>query len=333
MKKLASALYGLPVLVVIWAILIIFAGNRSLDALEGNEAAAATSWEHHFVLVVRDETDPFWQQVIQGAQYEATLQNVALEISMPEPPDKHQALDAFNSAVLSRVDGVITYVPDRAIFSPAIDEAVLSGVPVITVESDAPDSLRNSFVGSNQYQIGYEAGGLVARALGGVGNIAVILDSSAEENSLMYGFSSRVNEYSGLNILSITSSDTGEFAAEEAVAAILRQHPDINAIYCDNALDTLSAAQKIIDLNLVGRVSIIGTEDTPEVLDYIEKGVVYATVASDPLSMGREVVSMMVSLKREGFIPAFVDIDIRTITALTVDEHRAFKERESTPSP
>src|SRR2546428_13286798 len=53
-----------------------------------------------------------------------------------------------------------------------IDRAIAAGIPVITVDSDAPSSKRLFFIGTNNYQAGLNGGQRLAKELNGKGNVA-----------------------------------------------------------------------------------------------------------------------------------------------------------------
>jgi len=55
----------------------------------------------------------------------------------------------------------------------SIDRAIAAGIPVITVDSDAPTSKRLFFVGTNNHQAGFMGGKRLAQELKSKGNVVV----------------------------------------------------------------------------------------------------------------------------------------------------------------
>ena len=55
----------------------------------------------------------------------------------------------------------------------SIDRAIAAGIPVITVDSDAPGSKRLFFIGTNNHQAGFTGGKRLAQELKSKGNVVV----------------------------------------------------------------------------------------------------------------------------------------------------------------
>ena len=74
--------------------------------------------------------------------------------------DKIYDVDAMvkyiDTAIASKVDGIITMALSPAAIGPAIDRAVDAGIPVVLVDTDAPESKRAAYVGTSNYDAGYE---------------------------------------------------------------------------------------------------------------------------------------------------------------------------------
>lgn len=78
---------------------------------------------------------------------------------------------------------------------------------------------------------------------------------------------------------------------------MLHDHPEVNALFCSSSRDTMGAAQVVIDTNRVGRILIIGADETPEIRRYIDKGVIAASIVRDSRRIGQEAVLSFTRLK------------------------------------
>lgn len=92
-------------------------------------------------------------------------------------------------------------------------------------------------------------------------------------------------------------------------------------------MDTIGTAQVIVDFNKVGDIAIVGYGDTADILRYIDKGIIYGTVMSDPYRIGYESVKSMVEIKEKNNVSTFVDIGVNVITKDNVKEY--FKRIQS----
>jgi ribose transport system substrate-binding protein len=91
---------------------------------------------------------------------------------------------------------------------------------------------------------------------------------------------------------------------EELLYRLLRSNPalpeNINVIVFTDSNDTIAAAQTLIDMNLEGRIQIIGFGDDPGIQENIRKGVIACSIVTNPDRIGYEAVRSLSSLRRTG---------------------------------
>ena len=127
------------------------AANRS-----SNETESAR------VLFITGGDGPFWQLSAAGAVAAAEQYNVDLTVELPTEGDDEQS-NVLKAATPAKYDGVA--------ISPLSPEAqnkvlrkVASDIPLLTFDSDAPESNRLCYVGTNNYAAGQLAANLVRQA-------------------------------------------------------------------------------------------------------------------------------------------------------------------------
>ena len=314
---------------------IIDGGLNNLDD-SSKITESAKKPEYHFVVIAQSTDDPFWQSVKKGAFEAAKEFGAAVEFNGPRFTNIEEELQYLDIAIASKVDGIATHVLNEGIFTPIIDKAAAMDIPVITIDSDAKKSKRLSFIGTNSFQIGSVAGRLITEATGGKANVAVILNSYRDEeghvsqNLIITGLKGAVEDLQNdIDINEIRMSSMGIFSAGEITNEIINNYPEINAIFCTNAKDTVGAAQVVVDLNRVGQISIVGYGDLPEIWRYIEKEVIYGTVASDPVNMGYESIKSLVEIKKKKTTSSYVDTGVYGVTKSNLDEFLKKSEIEN----
>lgn len=84
-----------------------------------------------------------------------------------------------------------------------INKAVAAGIPVLTWDSDSPDSRRLTYLGINNYQAGRTAADLLARALKGKGKIALLTGVPGAYNleERIRGFKDQLVSYPNVRIV------------------------------------------------------------------------------------------------------------------------------------
>lgn len=288
--------------------------------------------DYHFYLVAQNSVDPFWKEVYRGALDSANENNIALEFKAPRFNDSNEQINYMEIAIISDVDGIATYVPYDERFVDLIDKADSKGIPVVTVDNDAYKSNRKSFIGTNSFVLGEEAGKIMVDATGEKANIAVIMSNDVQKDTAYHnlklnGFLNVIKNYPEMQITDISISKMGIMSAEDITQSILNSDKTIDAIYCMDSVDTVGAAQVVVDLNKVGNIKIVGYGDAPEIIRYIEKSIIYGTVMSDPYKMGYESIEALLEIKKSGNSSTFIDTGVKTITKESINKYKEALEK------
>ena len=120
--------------------------------------------KYRLVLITKDVDTAFWSKVGAGALRKATEEGASLEIWGGYRNNTEDFLEKLELAIHSKVDGIIIQGLDTEEFKELTKvKASFNGIPIITVANDVPmkESLRRTYVGSNQFR----AGELIARQL------------------------------------------------------------------------------------------------------------------------------------------------------------------------
>lgn len=301
--------------------------SQGLNLLKGRNVFRKNEQklEYHFAVIGQTD-DTFWQSVKEGCISAASKHNAAVEFNVPRFTNLEEQMMYLDIAIASKVDGIVTHVLDEEKFTPLINKAVDAGIPVITMEVEAKNSKCNAYVGTNTFNLGRESGKLVLEAKGETANIAIILSDyidgseNVPQNLRIAGTKDALKSNPDM-IIRTFSSSTGFFSAEEVTRRILIDYPEVDTIICTSAKDTISVAQIIVDLNRVGQITIIGYDDAPEILRYIEKGVIYGTVVANPYEIGHESIRSLIEIKKNRMTSAYVDTGAKVITQDNIEEY------------
>lgn len=280
----------------------------------------------HFYFIAQNSVDPFWKEVRRGLEAAAKENKVIVEFNAPRFDNPQEELRFLDIALTSEVDGIITHVSSSSEFTSLINKAKGKGIPVVTIENDDKNSERNSFVGTNSFQLGKAAAALMISATGGRAQIAVIASNDSEldstsQNLKMNGFLSTIKDFPEMKVVKTYTSKMGILSAEEITQTIIGGTDDINAILASNSVDTIGSAQLIVDRNRVGSIAIVGYGDTEDILRYISKDIIFGTVMSDPYKMGYESLKALIDIKEENNVSTFIDTGVKVITKENIDEY------------
>ena len=183
---------------------------------------------------------------------------------------------------------------------PIINKAVDSGIPVVTVDADLPDSRRIAFVGTGNYKAGLEGGAKLAELIGGRGKVALMTkvgQSNLEER--IRGYKDALAKYRDISLAQIVDTQSDAVIAAQVATAVLRKNPDLAGIGCVEAAGGMGAATAVKEAGLAGKVKIVSMDRGDDVLEQIGKGVISATVAQRTALMPFYAVQILYNLNNQ----------------------------------
>lgn len=281
-------------------------------------------YRFHFVMIARATDEGYWEQAHAGALTVARTKKAALEYFSPRYLDLKELERFLEMATLSSVDGIILSVPNDPAFKTLINEAVENKIPVVVLSNAIDDLKHVSMVGINTYDLGFKTGRALTKAVSGNTKIAVLVDSNfsaTNHRRYLRGISDALRSHPGLQLKLILTSKGGSISAEEQTQSILTNYPEIKAIICSNASDTLGVSKVVVDLNRVTQVTIIGSGFTAEIANYIKRGVIWGVLADDPVELGTQSMSTLIRIKEGKARQERYNIPLFLIHSGNIDSH------------
>ena len=165
---------------------------------------------------------------------------------------------------------------------------------VITQDSDAPNSDRTVYIGTDNVAAGRQAGELVKEALPNGGKIMVFVGKSDARNAKeRYDGLKEALNGSKVEIIDIRTDDTDRARAKSNAADTLVSHSDVAAMVGLWSYNGPAILNAIKDANKVGQVKIICFDEEDETLAGIKDGAIFATVVQQPFEFGYQSVILM----------------------------------------
>jgi len=239
-----------------------------------------------YIFVTTNVSLPYWQEANAGFMDAARGLGVKAAFVGPASYSPEDELEAFRKAVARAPSGILVSPARPDLFKEAINSAVQAGIPVICVDSDAPESKRILFVGTDNYQAGIEGGKRMAELLHGNGAVVLItIPGQLNLEERARGVREAFAKYSGIKITQTLDDKGDPRAANDQISALLDHQEKIDGILCLEASGGPGAAETLHRLNLVGKIPIVAMDKNPETLDFIQQGAISATVAQKPYTM------------------------------------------------
>src|SRR5437763_13665404 len=165
-----------------------------------------------------------------------------------------------------------------------IDRAIASGIPVITVDSDAPSSKRLFLSVTNNYQAGLNGGQRLAKELNGKGNVAVFtVPSYGNMNERLRGYRDALQATPGIKITRIVDIRGDPRIAFDTATQIIgnEKKEKIDAFVCVEALSGKEIASVLNNNGVKGKV-VRAMDTDQDTLEGIKKGVITAAISEKP---------------------------------------------------
>jgi ribose transport system substrate-binding protein len=266
---------------------IVAAGALAVISMSDCGAAAHEPTEK-YILVAANIKLPYWQGVVSGLNRAASEMKVKSELAGPDTYDPQGEHNEFQRAVAQKPAGIMVSAADAKVLGPDIDSALGQGIPVITVDSDAPNSKRLLFVGTDNYNAGSLGGRLVAKQLNGKGSVAIFtMLPQANLHERLQGYQSVFQAHPGIKVTeTIDIKGDAPTAFDNARRILEAKSNKVDAIVCLEAIACPEVGEVVNRENMAGKVTIVAMDTDQRTLDWIQKGVISATIAQKPFTMG-----------------------------------------------
>lgn len=279
---------------------------------------------------------PYWQTAGNGFTRAAAQLQVRAEMAGPDTydPSAEQAELRRLTALQEKPTGILVSAADAALLQGDIDAAVGAGIPVITVDSDAPGSKRLLFIGTNNYEAGVMGGRVAAKQINGKGNVVVLtMPGQANLVERLNGYKFAFSEHPGIKIVEeVDIKGDPRIAFDKATEIVDKRRDKVDAFVCLEAQAGKEVAD-VLDRNKVSGKTIVAMDTDDDTLKWIQKGVIAATIAQKPYTMAYYGLNMLDQLyhhkpasldhnwAQDPFspLPSFVDTGAALITKENVD--------------
>jgi len=270
--------------------------------------SSAHDSDEYYVFVSANLQVPYWKAAGNGFANSAAQLKVRSDFTGPQTFDPKSERDALDQAIQKKATGILVDVTDAALLKDSIDKAVAAGIPVITLDSDAPSSKRLFFIGTNNYQAGFTGGQRLVQELHGKGNVVVFtMPDQPNLQDRLRGYKEALSSSPNIKITRVVDIQGDPRIAFDTTTQIVGKERDkVDAFVCLEAQSGKEVAGVLNSYHVTGKV-VMAMDTDPETLDGIQKGVIAATIAQKPYTMAFVGMQMLDNLYHHK--PASLDKD------------------------
>jgi ribose transport system substrate-binding protein len=268
----------------------------------------------------------FWTIARKGTEKaDAGLPDVEVEFRLGDGTAAAQKR-ILDDLLAKGVDGIAISPVDPANQTAMLNDAAKQAI-VFTHDSDAPDSKRECYVGTDNVAAGRQAGDLIKEALPQGGRIAIFVGKLDARNAQerLQGIKESIAG-STIAIIDVRTDDTDQVRAKANVSEMLVSHQDVGALVGLWSYNGPAILNAVRDAGRIGQVKIIAFDEDDETLSGVKSGAIVGTVVQQPYEFGFQAVTLLEkALKgdRSGIPPGRqLFVPTRLIRQNNVDEFR-----------
>ena len=312
-----------------WVVLIAVA---AIAACGGNSKQQAPGKQRlRFAVIPKSLDIPVFNYAKIGAERKAReLGDVDILWNAPTNADQLKQKEILESYITQRVDGIAISALNGDFLTDTINRAVDAGIPVVTWDSDAPNSKRIAFYGVDDLASGRIMGEQTIKLLNGKGKVAIITSMGATNlQRRLDGAKEALAKAPGIQIVEVFDIKEDVVRTSEIMATGTRRYPDLGAwlsvggwpVFTRNATAPIDPA----------KTKVISFDTIQPALDLLREGKVSVLLGQKYFGWGSEPVQILYDYAH-GKKPASTVIDsgVDVVTKDNVDQYEAqFKKMES----
>jgi len=286
-----------------------------------------------YILVTVNSKLPYWQTASAGLAKAAAQYGVKMDVRGPETYDTQAEVKEFRDAMALKPAGILVSVADSGLMQAPINDAIEAGIPVITIDADAPASKRLFFIGTNNLQAGRLGGQRVLDKLHGKGNIVFYTMPQTNMDERLKGYRDVFADHPNLKIVEVFNikGDAGNAFDRTQHWLTDKSAEHIDAFVCLEASSGKDVAEAVRRNNATDRL-IVAMDTDDATLNLVKSGLIDSTVAQKPYTMAfyglkqlDDIHHYPVDLKKDfstdsfSPFPRFVDTGTSLVDKVNVD--------------
>jgi simple sugar transport system substrate-binding protein len=310
--------------------------NNAASAAGSGGGVFPSTPKWKFVFVNHVTTNPFFTPTQYGAADASKLLGTTYQWTGSKDAIVSEMVNATNTAVSGKADGIALAVVDKSAFKSPVDQALDAGIPVVSYNADGavddPGTNRLAYVGQGLFESGQALG---QKALEKVdsGDIAAFIATPGQLNiQPRIDGAKQAIEAAGKGI-KFTSVATNADVTKglSIIDAYVQGHQNVAGLLAVDAGSTQAVGQVVKKYGLRGKgLKVAGGFDlVPETLDSVKAGDLDYTIDQQPYLQGFLPVLYLYLYKLTGGLlsPSQTNTGLLFVTKDNVDPYKSTKNR------
>jgi len=261
-----------------------------------------------YILFGSTLNNPFFLDVVEGIEVRAaelSEYGISVDIRFAVLGDPSLQVTLINELVESGVDGIVITPINHPIIVERIKQLTDTGFPIVTANSDIPNSGRLAYVGSDYYKSGETAAGIMNMICSGKANVGIVTGSPLVlcHSERVLGFTRRLEEeYTGIKIAATETNYDDDIKSFAATKRLLEANPKINALLL-TAAGVGGACRAVKELRLERKLLVVSYDLTIVSRELVKSGTIAAAITQEPFVQGTKPLDILLDYVGMGIAP------------------------------
>ena len=198
--------------------------------------------------------------------------------------------------LMNNMDGLAISAVSTDALSPLINRVIEAGIPVISYNTDNPESARLVFAGQDLVESGRQAGQQMIEVLDGEGKVMITTIDAAAQWSLDRESGARevLEAEEGIEVVRTLNTGTDPQEIFSAIENAMLSNPGITGILSLECCSTPAAGEWVKRNGMAGKIKIVGFDLLDQTLELVADEVIQVTIDQAPERQGFEAVNLLV---------------------------------------
>lgn len=301
---------------------LAFAGGQSEEAAEDITIA----------VVPKSLDNPVFLDTKEAAEETGEELGIKINWTGPSSADAAEQVQVLEGLIQQGVDGILVSANDPTALNDVIARAVEEDIAVATFDSDAPESERLFYAGSDNYNLGVKSAELMLELVEdeeGPVETAILTGVLGAQNleERISGFEDTVED-TKIEVVTIQAGEDDINKSVEVIEDYTRANPDLDAWWFDGGWPFFAPPDTLVEIEKFRERGgyLISVDSFWPMLDYLDAGMTDYLVGQDFYQMGvRGVRNLAAAIQGDAPEDEFIDTGLEIVNAENVDEVRETK--------
>ncbi len=266
----------------------------------------------------------FWQAVRLGAEKAARDYKVVITFEGPENESMvDKQLDMLQTDLAKNPSAICFAALDSKAAIPLLQEAKKRKIPVIGFDSGVDSDIPVTTAATDNVAAAALAADKMAQLIGGSGKVGVIIHDQTSRTGIDRGtgfLSQMKKKYPNIQIIGPQYGGGDQLKSTDLAKAMIQANPDIKGFFGGNEGSIIGVLNAVKELNLVGKVVVIGYDSGKQQLDAIRSGAEAGAITQDPIGIGYKAVEAAVKAIKGQMVPKNIDTGFHWFDKTNIDD-------------